>query len=218
MRLIALVLGGVVLLAGCGTTEFHADPPRVPRAVEVDEPPTSNPAQLYIPAIDASSSLIPLGLTDVDCPDEPPCLATPPVTEPMQAGWYAGEDTRIEDANGDGVPDGDGDEWQPGEPGPAVIAGHVDGIVNGEKGHPGIFARLGELGVGDEILVELDNGVTLRFVVDRTGAFPKDAFPTDEVYGETELPTLRLITCGGDFDRGRGHYRDNVVVWATLAT
>ena len=28
--------------------------------------------------------------------------------------------------------------------------------------------------------------------------------------------TLRLITCGGSFDRGRRSYDDNVVVFATL--
>jgi hypothetical protein len=28
---------------------------------------------------------------------------------------------------------------------------------------------------------------------------------------------LRLITCGGSFDRTTGHYRDNVIVYARLA-
>jgi hypothetical protein len=206
VRLIALVLGGALLLTGCGTTEFVSDPPREPRKIEVDEPPAPNPASISIPIIDARSSLVPLGLTDTDCPAEPPCLQTPPVDQPMQAGWYAGKD-----------PEFNGDEWQPGEPGPAVIAGHVDGIVNGEKGHPGIFARLGELKPDNEVFVELDNGVSLRFVVTRVGKYGKTAFPTEEVYGETGAPELRLITCGGAFDRSRGHYQDNIVVWAALA-
>jgi hypothetical protein len=30
-------------------------------------------------------------------------------------------------------------------------------------------------------------------------------------------PELRLITCGGTFDRARGSYRDNLVVFARLA-
>lgn len=43
-----------------------------------------------------------------------------------------------------------------------------------------------------------------------------DAFPTKEVYGETRNPSLRLITCGGEFDHSSGHYVDNVIVFAHL--
>jgi hypothetical protein len=31
-------------------------------------------------------------------------------------------------------------------------------------------------------------------------------------------PVLRLITCGGGFDRATGHYRDNLIVYATMVT
>jgi hypothetical protein len=34
----------------------------------------------------------------------------------------------------------------------------------------------------------------------------------------TRRPALRLITCGGSFDRSTGHYRDNVVVYARTTT
>ena len=46
--------------------------------------------------------------------------------------------------------------------------------------------------------------------------YPKDRFPTEQVYGSTPLPELRLITCGGVFDRDARSYRDNVVVSAVL--
>lgn len=204
MRLIALLLGAA-LLAGCGAAP---DPPREPRPVHAPDDEADvgvDPSFLRIPRIDAESSLLPLGLTDVDCAAEPPCLEPPPLDPPSRAGWYAGE-----------RPDVDGDEWQPGEPGPAVIAGHVDGIgPDGRKGYPGIFARLDELVPGDEIWVERDDGFSMRFVVDRVGTFPKNAFPTAKVYGATSGPELRLITCAGAFSGG--HYRDNVIVWATLA-
>jgi hypothetical protein len=36
------------------------------------------------------------------------------------------------------------------------------------------------------------------------------------VYGDTDEPTLRLITSGGDFDGSTRSYRDNIVVYATL--
>lgn len=170
---------------------------------------TPDPTFLEIPAIDARSSLIALGLTDQDCPANlTPCLAPPSVREPMQAGWYAGAD-----------PEFSGDEWHPGENGPAVIAGHVDGYgPDGRKGHPGIFARLGELAIGDEVFVERATGPALKFEVYAVEHHPKDAFPTQRVYVDpTEGPELRLVTCGGAFDRSSGHYTDNIIAFARQA-
>ena len=97
----------------------------------------------------------------------------------------------------------------PGEVGPSVIAGHVD-----SRDGPAVFFRLGELAPGNEILVERADGTTVRFTVSRTDRYPKDAFPTTDIYGPTPRAELRLITCGGDFDYDRRSYRDNVVVFA----
>jgi hypothetical protein len=97
----------------------------------------------------------------------------------------------------------------PGETGPAVLAGHVDG-----GGVPGLFARLGEVVVGDAVLVEGADGRTHRFTVTAVNRYPKSAFPTAEVYGTAVGPELRLITCGGAFDATRRSYADNVVVRA----
>jgi hypothetical protein len=58
------------------------------------------------------------------------------------------------------------------------------------------------------------NWVTFRVLATRR--YPKDEFPTDEVYGPTPNAQLRLITCGGTFDRARGSYVDNIVVYAVL--
>ena len=55
----------------------------------------------------------------------------------------------------------------------------------------------------------------MRFAVTRVEQYPKDAFPTAAVYGPVPGPELRLITCGGTFDRQAGSYRDNIVVYAT---
>ena len=46
--------------------------------------------------------------------------------------------------------------------------------------------------------------------------YPKDEFPTEAVYGPTSGPELRLVTCGGAFDRSARSYDDNVVVDAAL--
>ena len=59
-------------------------------------------------------------------------------------------------------------------------------------------------------------GQAHTFAVTRVAARPKTDFPTAEVYGPTVDPELRLITCGGTFDRSRRSYTDNVVVYARL--
>ena len=65
-------------------------------------------------------------------------------------------------------------------------------------------------------LVGRSDGTTAHFTVTRVARHPKDAFPTAEVYGPTPDAQLRLITCGGDFDRAERSYLDNVIVYATL--
>jgi hypothetical protein len=98
----------------------------------------------------------------------------------------------------------------PGERGPAVIAGHVD-----SRAGPGVFYRLREMEPGDEVTVERADGQQVRFRVTGVLAVDKDEFPTDAVYGPTPLAELRLITCGGEFDRAEGSYVGNVIVSAT---
>jgi hypothetical protein len=113
---------------------------------------------------------------------------TPP-TDYATAGWYA-------------------DGTAPGDVGPAVIAGHVDSRTG-----PAVFFRLRDLRPGDRVEVAR-GGRWLGFQVVATGRYPKNRFPAAQVYGPTPDAQLRLITCGGDFDRGRGSYVDNVVVYA----
>lgn len=99
----------------------------------------------------------------------------------------------------------------PGEAGPAVLAAHVD-----YKHVPGAFSRLKELRPGEQARVGRADGRTAVFTVYRVERYAKAQFPTDQVYGDTAGPELRLITCGGEFDRSSGNYLDNVVVFARL--
>ena len=115
-----------------------------------------------------------------------------PPDDPDRAGWFPGAAV-------------------PGNVGPAVVAGHVDSVEG-----PAVFARLRELGPGDEVVVDRDDGTTARFTVTGVGRHPKDDFPTEAVYGPTPRAELRLVTCGGDFDRSARSYEDNVVVFARL--
>ncbi|RSD20253.1 class F sortase [Amycolatopsis eburnea] len=100
----------------------------------------------------------------------------------------------------------------PGETGPAVLAGHVD-----YKHVPGAFSRLKELRPGEQARVGRADGRIAVFTVYRVDRYAKAEFPTDRVYGDTPDPELRLITCGGAFDRASGNYLDNVVVYARLS-
>lgn len=144
----------------------------------------SPPVRVRIPRIGVSSRLVGLALRDDGSMEVP--------EDYDRAGWFT-------------------QGPQPGQVGPAVIAGHVDSRTG-----PAVFYRLRELRAGDAVEVERADGRTLTFVVERRERFPKDRFPTGAVYGPVPWPALRLITCGGSFDRGAGSYRDNVVVSARL--
>lgn len=118
-------------------------------------------------------------------------VAVPP--DPSIAGWFTGGP-------------------RPGERGPAVIMGHVDSQTAG----PGVFWRLSELSVGAVATVQTSDR-SQTFVVQSVEQYPKNAFPTQAVYGPVPQPALRLITCGGSFDNSIGHYRDNIVVFLVPA-
>jgi hypothetical protein len=101
----------------------------------------------------------------------------------------------------------------PGQLGPAVIVGHVD-----TKKTSAVFFSLSQLRPGDPVVVTRADGHVVTFTVDWLGSYPKTQFPTKLVYGPTNYPALRLITCGGRFDRSDGSYVDNIVVFAHMAS
>jgi hypothetical protein len=147
--------------------------------------PPSPPVRVEIPGIGVSSPLVRLGRN----PDG--SMQVP--ADFQVAGWFA-----------------EGPE--PGQLGPAVIAGHVDSRTG-----PAIFYRLRELRPGDVIRVTRADRREVRFVVESLARYPKQALPTELVYGSTTVPSLRLITCTGTFDRAGRSYRDNLVVSAVVA-
>jgi hypothetical protein len=199
--LAAVALAGL-LVAGCGGPGHSpaaapsrggsatAAEPRQPPGVAgfhsvrtYDQP--ALPVRLQIPAIAVSTPLVRLGRLPDGSIEVPHDWNT--------AGWY------------DRGP-------RPGQPGPAVILGHVD-----SKTGPAVFFRLRALRPRDVVRVGLADGRILVFRVQRVERYPKDKFPTEAVYLPTLNRELRLITCGGDFDYAAGSYRDNIVVYATLA-
>lgn len=89
---------------------------------------------------------------------------------------------------------------------PTVLVGHVDTAKRAA-----VFYRLPKLRTGDAIQVFNTDNTSHRYRVDRITRVDKDRFPTTSVYLGTGL---RLITCGGKFDRKTGHYEDNIIVFA----
>jgi len=198
---LAVTLGAGVLLAGlagCGVAAgpwATGDGPNLSSPLVTGAPVApvapllaATPTELRIDAINAASSLVPLGLN----PDR--TVAVPPVGTPMQASWYRLGPT-------------------PGAPGPAVILGHVNG-----DGKEGIFARLNQVKPGDQVKVTRADGKTAVFTVTKLQQVAKAAFPTAAVYGDTSAAELRLVTCGGGFDATRHSYADSIIAFATLTS
>lgn len=98
---------------------------------------------------------------------------------------------------------------RPGEHGAAVIAGHIDNDTG-----PAVFYRLRELEPGDQVVVEDPDGQTVTFAIETIQQYPKDDFPTEDVYGFTPYPSLRLITCGGLFNADTQSYESNTIAFA----
>jgi len=147
----------------------------------------------------------------------PPSRPSPPVRVEIPAIGVSSRLVRL-GLNADGTMQVPGDYnlagWftggaMPGQEGPAVISGHVD-----SKTGPAVFYRLRGLRPGDTVRVQRAAGDWLAFEVTGTARYAKAAFPTEAVFGPVTGPVLRLITCGGDFDRASGHYLDNMVVTA----
>lgn len=144
------------------------------------------PVRLEIPSIGVDRSLLRLGL------DENDQLQVPTMAQADQPGWYRYSPL-------------------PGDVGPSVIAGHVDSTDG-----PAVFYRLRELDKGDTIKVRRADGRLAIFTVDKVRMVQKRRFPTEQVYGPIRYAGLRLITCGGGYDRSRGGYQENLVVFAKL--
>lgn len=151
--------------AGKGPSTDHRPTDRGGSAPGKAPTPQPEPATVTVPSVGIDAAVVELGLL----PDR--TLEVP--SRFSDAGWYV-----------------DGPE--PGEPGAAVIVGHVDSTTG-----PAAFFGLRDVRPGDRALVARDRADTLTFVVDAVEQHPKDRFPTEHVFRGGPTPTLRLVTCGG---------------------
>jgi sortase (surface protein transpeptidase) len=148
--------------------------------------------------------------TNVDRPAEPSELAIPSLGVHADVQRVGSIDTGIE------VPQVGRAGWfdegpRPGEPGRAVIIGHLD-----SQSGPGLFALLPGIDRGTDVSVTDASGAVHRFKVVGKAEVTKATFPSAAVYGPSDSPVLVLITCGGPYDPATG-YRDNVLVYARAA-
>jgi LPXTG-site transpeptidase (sortase) family protein len=201
--LVSLAAGALLALAltGCGSSPAAAGgaaarAPATATPKHVENPAADDfksvrtysivapPSRLRIPAIDLTTPpLQQLGRVPKD-----ESIALP--SRPELAGWFK-------------------DGPRPGQPGPAVIIGHVDWDHSGA-----VFFRLREMKPGEAVYVDRADGSTQEFRVTAVRQVAKSDFPTDDVYAPDLESSLRLITCGGQFDYNAHNYLDNVIVFA----
>ncbi|MFF3154705.1 class F sortase [Streptomyces sp. NPDC057910] len=183
----AAALAATLAATGCSKGDDGAAGSRAAAdATPVSVLGASAPDRVAIPDIHVDAPLGEVGLAADGT------MQTPPFDRPEEADWYKEGPT-------------------PGERGPAAIVGHMDTPETPEA----VFHDLGRLRKGERIEVHRKDGGTAVFAVDSVDTFKKDAFPTQKVYGTTDRPELRLITCGGSLTKDR-HWDSNVVVFAHL--
>ncbi|MFD9906093.1 class F sortase [Streptomyces sp. NPDC059063] len=158
----------------------------LPRAHEPLAP--ARPQRVDVPSLGVRAPVVARGL------DVRGAIDPPPYAQPGVVGWYGG-----------GV--------RPGAAGTALFVGHVD-----TESRPAIFYHLSAVRPGEKIRVTRDDGSLAEFTVDDVQVLSRDDFDAGQAYGprETGRAELRLITCGGTFDRASRTYSANVVVSAYL--
>ncbi|MEU6169728.1 class F sortase [Streptomyces tanashiensis] len=163
-------------------------PPGVELPPARDPLPGLAPRRVDIPSLGISAPVVARGLDDTGAVDPPPYAM------PHTVGWF-GSGTR------------------PGAAGAALLVGHVD-----TETRPAVFYGLSAARPGAKVRVTRTDGSIAEFTVDDVQVFPREDFDAGKVYGarDPRRAELRLITCGGTFDRAAGTYTANVVVSAYL--
>ncbi|WP_350938622.1 class F sortase [Micromonospora sp. CCTCC AA 2012012] len=193
LAVVLVLLGVFATGAGLGRTVGPFDqvagaarPTRSAAAAEPVRLPASRPVRLAVPSIEVAAPVTPVGQAADGSVD------VPPLSRHQETGWYDRGPT-------------------PGEPGRAIIVGHVD-----TKSGPSVFYHLHELKPGDRIEVTRSDRSVVTFAVQSVEHFDKSNLPADRVYGDDGPAELRLITCGGEWVGGRTGYADNVIAFASL--
>jgi sortase (surface protein transpeptidase) len=148
----------------------------------------AEPRRVDIPSMGVSAPVVPRGLDVTGAIDPPPYAMSHTV------GWYRGG-------------------ARPGAKGTALMVGHVD-----TETQPAVFYGLSAARPGEKVRVTRKDGSVAEFTIDDVQVFDRGRFDAEKVYGPRKdgRAELRLITCGGTFDRATRTYTANVVVSAYL--
>ncbi|MER6069447.1 class F sortase [Streptomyces sp. NPDC001817] len=146
------------------------------------------PQRVDIPQLGVTAPVVSRGL------DAQGAVDPPPFDQPGVVGWY-------------------GAGTAPGARGTALLVGHVDTTTR-----PAVFYKLSTLKPGETVRVVRSDGQVARFTIDDVRVLPRAGFDAHQAYGPHRpgRAELRLITCGGSFDRATHSYTANVVVSAYL--
>lgn len=101
---------------------------------------------------------------------------------------------------------------RPGSGGNVVMSGHLDFYNYGDA----VFARLGQLRVGDTIEITLQNGSRYMYRVVSSRSYRASNVPLNELLAATPTETLTLITCDGEWNSRAREYTDRLIVRAQL--
>ncbi|MGW4030457.1 class F sortase [Streptomyces sp. NPDC004838] len=206
-RLLAGVVCAVLLLgitvwgeelagrSGGGSAPATGDVAAVGRPLLASLPPAHDPVEpamphrVDIPSIGVAAAPVVTRGLDVSGAIDPP-----PYAQPGTVGWF-------------------GRGTQPGASGASLLVGHVD-----TKTKPAVFYGLSALRAGAKVRVTRTDRSVAEFTIDDVQVFSRERFDARKVYGPRQdgRAELRLITCGGRFDRKSGAYTANVVVSAYL--
>ncbi|MFD3945860.1 class F sortase [Streptomyces sp. NPDC058579] len=193
---LGLWLGGREIAEGPGGASAPAtgDIAAVGRPLGAPLPPAhrplapAEPRRVEIPSLGIAAPVVGRGL------DASGAVDPPPFEMPHSVGWFR-------------------TGTQPGAEGAALFVGHVD-----TETRPAVFYGLSAARPGATVRVTRTDGSVAEFTIDDVRVYPRDRFDARKVYGQhkPDRAELRLITCGGTFDRVTGTYTANVVVSAYL--
>lgn len=215
--MIVLATLGLVVAVVAAWPRSEAPAPEGVTAVQQEAGPTPGPASTGVPASPATPESVgrrdagltvdrrpeqvrpvrvSIGRVDIDARVRPVGVAPDGQMElpasPRVFGWY-----RFGPAPGSD------------DSGSAVIAGHLDSLELGL----GPLVRLREVRAGDTVAVRTSDGSATSYRVVAVERFDRQALPA-ELFTRSGPPRLRLVTCGGEYDPGRGGYQENLVVTA----
>ncbi|MFJ2702054.1 class F sortase [Streptomyces sp. NPDC087428] len=185
---------GITDGSGIGSAPTTGDVAAVGRPLGVPLPPAhepikgATPRSVEIPSIGIRAPVVSRGL------DEDGAITPPSFDTPQTVGWY-------------------GSGTEPGAKGPALFVGHVD-----TETKPAVFYGLSAARPGARVEVTRTDGTIAEFTIDDVQVFTRERFNAQKAYGPRKdgRAELRLITCGGTYDRAAHTYTANVVVSAYL--